>query len=87
MMQSMPDGQNRFVMNYQDHLTNLCVKEPLTSRKAAEVAYKLPNSVFLVIHILEFKELMPELVIFHGHPQSQESIERSNADIHDMLFS
>jgi len=53
IMQSMPDGQNRFVMNYQDHLTNLCVKEPLTSKRATDVAYTLPNSVFLV-NILEF---------------------------------
>jgi len=87
-MQSMPDGQNRFVMNYQDHRTNFCVKEPLTSKRAAEVAYKLPNSVFLV-KILEFKQLRPKIVIVHGrprHPKSQESIKRSNDDIHDMLF-
>ena len=40
--------------------------------------------------ITELKDLCRELVIVHGrprHPQSQGSIERSNADIHDMIVS
>ncbi|XP_025192476.1 KRAB-A domain-containing protein 2-like [Melanaphis sacchari] len=38
--------------------------------------------------IIELKELWPDCVIVHGrprHPQSQESIERSNQDIENML--
>ena len=43
-------------MNYQDHLTKFCVVESLTSKRAAEDAYKLLTSVFLVFgarHILQ----------------------------------
>ena len=55
-MQSMPDDIYRSIMNYQDHLTKFCVVEILTSKRAAEVAYKLLTSVFLVFgapHILQ----------------------------------
>ena len=55
-MQSMPDGIYRSIMNYQDHLTKFCVVESLTSKRAAEVAYTLLTSVFLVFgapHILQ----------------------------------
>jgi len=55
-MQSMPDGIYKFIMNYQDHLTKFCVVKSLTSKRAAEVAYKLLTSVFLVFgapHILQ----------------------------------
>jgi hypothetical protein len=48
-MQSMPDGIYRSIMNYQDLLTKFCVVENLTSKRAAEVAYKLLTSVFLVL--------------------------------------
>jgi hypothetical protein len=52
----MPDGIYRSIMNYQDHLTKFCVVESLTSKRAAEVAYKLLTSVFSVLgapHILQ----------------------------------
>ena len=55
-MQSMPDGNFKFIMNYQDHLTKFCVIDSLTSKRAAEVAYKLLSNVFLVFgapHILQ----------------------------------
>jgi len=55
-MQSMADGIYKFIMNYQDHLTKFCVVENLTSKRAAEVAYKLLTSVFLLFgapHILQ----------------------------------
>jgi len=35
-MQSMSDGNYKFIMNYQDHLTKFCVVESLTSKRAAE---------------------------------------------------
>jgi hypothetical protein len=40
--------------------------------------------------IKELKVLWPDLAIFHGkprHPQSQGSVERSIADIHEPPFS
>jgi hypothetical protein len=40
--------------------------------------------------IKELKVLWPDLAIVHGkhrNPQSQGSVERSNADIHDMIVS
>jgi hypothetical protein len=52
----MPDGIYRSIMNYQDHLTKFCVVESLTSKRAAELAYKLLTSVFPVFgapHILQ----------------------------------
>ncbi|XP_071132787.1 KRAB-A domain-containing protein 2-like [Mytilus edulis] len=55
-MQSMPDGDFKFIMNYQDHLTKFGVIESLSSKRAAEVAYKLLTNVFLVFgapHILQ----------------------------------
>jgi hypothetical protein len=106
-MQSMPDGNYRFIMNYQDHLTKFCIIENLSSKRAAEVAYTILLNTYLVFgapHILqsdngreftaeiikELKVLWPDLAIVHGkprHPQSQGSVERSNADIHDMIVS
>jgi hypothetical protein len=55
-MQSMPDGNYKFIMNNHDHLTKFCVVESLTSKRAAEVAYKLLKSMFLLFgapHILQ----------------------------------
>ena len=40
-MQSMCHEQYKWIMNYQDHLTKFCVLRPLTSKRAAEVAYQL----------------------------------------------
>lgn len=55
-MQSMPDRDFKFITNYQDHLTQFGVIECLLSKRAAEVAYKLLTSVFLIFgasHILQ----------------------------------
>ena len=38
-MQSMRDGEFRFIMHYQDHLTMFATLRALTSKYAAEVAY------------------------------------------------
>jgi hypothetical protein len=76
-------------MVYQDHLTKFVVIRPLTSKRAAEVAYQLMD-IFLLFgapHILQsdngseftaqiisdLKELWPELVIVHGKPRHPQS--------------
>jgi transposase InsO family protein len=81
-MQSLTHSSFRWIMVYQDHLTNFVVIRPLTSKRAAEVAYQLMD-IFLLFgapHILQsdngseftaqiisdLKELWPELVIVHG---------------------
>ena len=83
-MQSLPHGSFKWIMVYQTHLTKFVVIRPLTSKRAAEVAYQLMD-IFLLFgapHILQsdnsseftaqiisdLKELWPELVIVHGKP-------------------
>ncbi|XP_066952250.1 SCAN domain-containing protein 3-like [Macrobrachium rosenbergii] len=43
-MQAMKQGNYKWIMVYQDHLTKFCVLRPLTSKRAAEVAYQLYHS-------------------------------------------
>ncbi|XP_068200852.1 KRAB-A domain-containing protein 2-like [Palaemon carinicauda] len=38
-MQAMKQGNYKWIMVYQDHLTKFCVLRPLTSKRAAEVMY------------------------------------------------
>ena len=76
-------------MNYQDHLTKLCVLRPLTSNRNAEVAYQFLD-IFLLLGapailqsdngpeytaqvIIELKQLWPDLVIVHGKPRHPQS--------------
>ena len=83
-MQSMKQGEFRWIMVYQDHLTKFCVLRPLTSKRAAEVAYQLLD-IFLLLGapcvlqsdngseftaqiIVELKESWPDLVLVHGKP-------------------
>lgn len=40
-MQSEPDNDYRFIMNYQDHLTKFTILRPLKTKTAEEVAYQL----------------------------------------------
>ncbi|XP_041369797.1 KRAB-A domain-containing protein 2-like [Gigantopelta aegis] len=47
-MQSMSQGQFKWIMVYQDHLTKFCVLRPLTSKRAAEVAFQLLD-IFLLL--------------------------------------
>lgn len=46
-MQSMPKGDHKWIMVYQDHLTKFCVLRPLSSKRANEVAYQLMD-IFLL---------------------------------------
>jgi hypothetical protein len=73
----------------QDHLTKFCVLRPLSSKRAAEVAWNLVD-IFLLIgapHILqsdngreftatvvsELKEIWPDLLLVHGKPRHPQS--------------
>ena len=47
-MQSMSQGQFKWIMVYQDHLRKFCVLRPLTSKRAAEVAFQLLD-IFLLL--------------------------------------
>ena len=49
-MQFMTKAQYKWIMNYQDHLTKLCVLRPLTSKRASEVAYQLLD-IFLLLSV------------------------------------
>ncbi|CAG2253458.1 unnamed protein product [Mytilus edulis] len=52
--QSCPDGEYKWIMHYQDHLTKFSVLRPLKTKRAAEVAYQLTD-IFLLLgapHIL-----------------------------------
>jgi hypothetical protein len=54
-MQSLPDGDYKFIMHYLDHLTKFSVLKALTSKGAAEVGYQLLD-IFLLFgapHILQ----------------------------------
>ena len=42
-MQSNPDGEYRYIMEYLDHLTKWTVLRPLKTKKAEEIAENLVN--------------------------------------------
>jgi hypothetical protein len=51
----MRDGDFKFILHYQDHLTKFAVLRPLTSKLAAEVGFQLLD-IFLLFgapHILQ----------------------------------
>ena len=78
-MQSMAQGQYKWIMVYQDHLTKFCVLRPLTSKRAIEVCHQLLDifllfgapailqsdngSEFTAEIINELKIIWPELVM------------------------
>ncbi|XP_068206187.1 uncharacterized protein [Palaemon carinicauda] len=73
----------------QDHITKFCVLRPLTSKRAAEVAYQLLDiflllgapeilqsdngSEFTACVIIELKLLWPDLEMVHGKPRHPQS--------------
>lgn len=88
-MQSMPYGDYKFIMVYQDHLTKFCVLRPLQCKRAALVAFQLLD-IFLsygapsILHsdngseftadvVTELKLLWPDLTIVHGKPRHPQS--------------
>lgn len=88
-MQSMTSGQYKWIMVYQDHLTKYCVLRPLSTKRAAEVAYQLMDifllfgapqilqsdngSEFTAFVISELKLLWPDLLMVHGKPRHPQS--------------
>ncbi|XP_025264624.1 KRAB-A domain-containing protein 2-like [Camponotus floridanus] len=79
-MQSEPDKDYRFIMNYQDHLTKFTILRPLKTKTAEEVAYQLIDifCLFGAPCILQSD---------NGREFSQGSVERSNQDIRDILVA
>ncbi|XP_060857765.1 KRAB-A domain-containing protein 2-like [Metopolophium dirhodum] len=88
-MQSQPDAQFKFILNYQDHLTKFVLLRPLQTKRAEEVASHLLD-IFLtfgapvLLHsdngrefvnsvITELTGLWPELKIVHGKPRHSQS--------------
>lgn len=88
-MQSQPDAQFKFILNYQDHLTKFVLLRPLQTKRAEEVASHLLD-IFLtfgapvLLHsdngrefvnnvITELTALWPELKIVHGKPRHSQS--------------
>ena len=102
-MQSMVQNSFKWILVYQDHLTKFVILSALTSKRAAEVAHHLLDiflifgapsimqsdngSEFTAQVINELKIVWPMLIMVHGHPQSQGSVERANGDIKDMLIA
>jgi len=80
--QSHPDGEFRFIMTYQDHLTKFVILRPLERKESIRVAKQLlsiwllfgapailqsDNGREFVAHgIEELKVLFPDLKIIHG---------------------
>ncbi|CAK1589526.1 unnamed protein product [Parnassius mnemosyne] len=87
--QSQPDGDNKFIMVYQDHLTKFVVLKPLKTKRAEEVAHTLLD-IFTLLgapailqsdngrefsnRIIEnLKTYWPTLKIIHGKPRHSQS--------------
>ena len=88
-MQSCAKEKYKWIMVYQDHLTKYCILRPLTSKRAAEVAFHLMDiflmfgapqilqsdngSEFTALVISELKLLWPDLLMVHGKPRHPQS--------------
>ncbi|CAK1580028.1 unnamed protein product [Parnassius mnemosyne] len=87
--QSQPDGDNKFIMVYQDHLTKFVVLKPLKTKRAEEVAHTLLD-IFTILGapaiiqsdngrefsnriIDHLKTYWPTLKIIHGKPRHSQS--------------
>lgn len=87
--QSHPDGNKKFILVYQDHLTKFIVLKALESKRAEEVAFHLLD-IFCLIGapsvlqsdngrefanqiVTNLKSYWPELTIVHGKPRHSQS--------------
>ena len=104
-MQTQPEGDFKWILVYQDHLTKFVQLCPVTSIHAL-VSYQLLD-IFIIFKapsilqsdngrqfvnsvITKLSAMWDGLKIVHGkrrHRQSQESVERANRDIKDMLMT
>ena len=88
-MQSQPDGEYNFILDYQDHLIKFCILRPLKCKTKEAVAEELTSifSIMDVPHILqsdngrefanqlveEITKLWPECKMVHGKPRHSQS--------------
>ena len=88
-MQSSQQGQIKWIMVYQCHLTKFVILRSLSSKRAAEVAFQLLDifllfgapiilqsdngSEFTAQVLTELKDLWPRLVMVHGKPRHPQS--------------
>lgn len=88
-MQCEPDGEYRFIMNYQDHLTKFTLLRPLETKTVEEVSYHLLDifCMFGAHFILQsdnrreffnkiiknLSEMWPSMKLFHGKPRHSQS--------------
>lgn len=88
-MQAQSDGEYKFILVYQDHLTKYVLLRPLKHKRAKEVAYVLLDifTTFGASSILqsdngrkfanqvvtEICAMWPELKIVHGKPRHSQS--------------
>jgi hypothetical protein len=88
-MQSQSDGDYKFIMVYQDHLTKFCFLKALKSKRSEEVAYNLID-IFAIIGaptilhsdngrefcnqvIEELASLWDDIKLVHGRPRHSQS--------------
>lgn len=87
--QSQADGEYKFVLVYQDHLTKFCILKPLKTKRAEEVAHCLLDifTLFGAPSVLQsdngrefrnqtinsIKTMWPELNIIHGKLRHSQS--------------
>lgn len=88
-LQTNPDGNYKFILVYQDHLTKFVILRALQTKRAAEVAYHLldifttfgaPNILHsdngreFCNHIIEnVYSMWPDVKIVHGKPRHSQS--------------
>ncbi|XP_072400941.1 KRAB-A domain-containing protein 2-like [Diabrotica undecimpunctata] len=87
--QTCPSGENKFILNYQDHLSKFVSLRPLKTKTAVEVATHLVNifCIFGAPSVLQsdngrefvnsiiekLKMMWPQLRIVHGKPRHSQS--------------
>ena len=88
-LQTLPDGEYKYILPYVNHFTKFCVLKPLTSKRAEEVAGALLD-IFLTFGALailqsdngrefvnsvlsELSTLWPELKLVTGRPRHPQS--------------
>ena len=97
-LQTQPDGEFKFILNYQDHLTKFLVLRPLKTKRAAEVSchgyFCLLGSPhirqsdngreFANNVVKELLDMWPECKLVQGKPRPKPK-PRANKDMEDIL--